>query len=113
MKEDGLFCSGIQYGRPFKKSWFFLTRKGWVLSPAYDINPNPNGAGLSLNITKSDNSLDYDLCLSVSKYFRWDLQEAKAYIFLVREKLTAWPSLAKQLKISKLEQNFMQSAFNC
>jgi len=36
---------------------FLLTERGWILSPAYDINPNETGLGLSLNISESDNSL--------------------------------------------------------
>jgi len=41
-----------------------------VLSPAYDINPNPAGpAGLTLNIDDADNSLNIDLAMSVAPYF--------------------------------------------
>lgn len=39
---------------------FSLTNKGWQLSPAYDINPDENGTGLTLNISENDNSLDFD-----------------------------------------------------
>jgi len=35
-----------------------LTEKGWILSPAFDINPNEDGSGLSLNISLDDNSLE-------------------------------------------------------
>jgi len=31
---------------------FLLTKNGWKLSPAFDINPNENGVGLSLNISE-------------------------------------------------------------
>ncbi len=41
---------------------FLLTPAGWVLSPAYDINPNPAGpAGLTLNIDEVDNSLNISI----------------------------------------------------
>ena len=78
---------------------FILTRKGWNLSPAYDINPNENGTGLSLNINENDNSLDYDLCLSIAEYFRWDLKDAKSYIKKVRREISSWKTIADELQI--------------
>jgi len=92
---------------------FLLTRKGWKLSPAYDVNANENGSGLSLNISEDDNSLDYDLCLSVAVYFRWQLNDAQAFVNATKKEVAKWSILAKQLKISRNEQNFMEAAFNC
>ncbi len=91
---------------------FILSRKGWNLSPAYDINPNENGTGLSLNISENDNSLDYDLCLSVAGYFRWELEDAKSYIAKVREEISSWNNIAKEFGISNKERSFMAQAFN-
>ncbi len=90
---------------------FILSRKGWILSPAYDINPNEDGVGLSLNISEEDNSLDFDLCLSVAEYFRWNLEEAKPYIKEVTKEIALWSDIAKELQISKKEQQFMERAF--
>ena len=56
---------------------FLLTHQGWKLSPAYDINPNPGGRGLALNISASDNSLNLDLALSVAPLFRVKMQQAQ------------------------------------
>jgi serine/threonine-protein kinase HipA len=49
---------------------FILTEKGWVLSPAYDINPSIDKDGLALNIDMYNNALDYDLAKSVGAFFR-------------------------------------------
>jgi serine/threonine-protein kinase HipA len=49
---------------------FLLKPKGWRPTPAYDIKPNENGTGLSLNISNDDNSLDFGLCLDFAGYFR-------------------------------------------
>jgi serine/threonine-protein kinase HipA len=49
---------------------FMLTKRGWRLSPAYDVNPVARGNGLALNISKDDNSQDLDLVLSIAPYFR-------------------------------------------
>jgi len=91
---------------------FILTRKGWNLSPAYDINPNESGTGLSLNISENDNILDYDLCLSIAEYFGWELKDAKSYISKVRKEISSWSKIANEFKISNKEQSFMEKAFN-
>jgi serine/threonine-protein kinase HipA len=48
---------------------FIYQSGGWVLSPAYDINPVTPANGLHLNITSDDNSLDYGLAFEVIKFF--------------------------------------------
>jgi serine/threonine-protein kinase HipA len=82
------------------------------LSPAYDINPNESGAGLSLNISKNDNSLVYHLCLSITEYFRWELKNAKTYIANVSKEISSWSRIANEFKISNREQSFIEQAFN-
>jgi serine/threonine-protein kinase HipA len=49
---------------------FILTKNGWILSPAYDMNPNEYGAELCLNITDNNNSLDLDLAMEIADYCR-------------------------------------------
>ena len=49
---------------------FILSEIGWLLSPAYDINPVETGTGLKLNISDNDNSLDIDLAMEVHEFFR-------------------------------------------
>jgi len=49
---------------------FILTREGWILSPAFDINPVETGSGLKLNISETDNALDLRLPLEVHEYSR-------------------------------------------
>jgi serine/threonine-protein kinase HipA len=56
----------------FQSHGFLLSKNGWRLSLAYDINPIEKGTGLSLNISEDDNSLDFDLCIEVIDYFRWE-----------------------------------------
>ena len=49
---------------------FLLTKNGWKLSPAYDLNPIVGKHGLHLNITDADNALDYQLAFDVKDFFR-------------------------------------------
>ncbi len=37
---------------------FLLTKQGWLLSPAYDINPSTEKNGLALNIDIDNNALE-------------------------------------------------------
>ena len=48
---------------------FLLQPHGWVLSPAFDINPVADGHGLKLNISETDNSQDLALVKEVAQYF--------------------------------------------
>ncbi len=90
---------------------FLLTDKGWRLSPAYDLNPNEYGTGLSLNISEKDNSLDLDLAKSVAEYFRVENSKAKKIINKVKDSVSGWRSVAKGVGLSKSEQDMMSSAF--
>ena len=64
---------------------FLLTPQGWILSPAFDVNPVYQGKGLTLNISETDNSLDFDLASSVAKYFRVPGNKATAIISTVQQ----------------------------
>jgi serine/threonine-protein kinase HipA len=90
---------------------FILTEKGWVLSPAFDINPNESGTGLNLNISESDNSLNFDLALDVAGYFRLDKSKAEKIISDIKSKVSKWQSVADIYKIPKSEQLIMEKAF--
>jgi serine/threonine-protein kinase HipA len=90
---------------------FILTEKGWVLSPAFDINPNESGTGLNLNISESDNSLNYDLALEVAEYFRLDKSKAEKIISEIKSKVQDWKAIADKYDIPKSEQLIMEKAF--
>jgi len=90
---------------------FILTEKGWILSPAYDINPNELGTGLSLNISDSDNSLEFDLALEVAENFRLKKDKSEEIINDIKSKVSKWKTVADKFGISKTEQAMMDKAF--
>lgn len=90
---------------------FILTEKGWLLSPAYDINPNEQGTGLNLNISDTDNSLNYDLAIEVAEYFRLKKDKAQKIIADIKTKVNEWRQVAEKFGISKTEQSMMAKAF--
>lgn len=90
---------------------FLLEPEGWKLSPAYDINPDPTGTGLSLNISEIDNSLNLELAMEVAGYFRIESDEARAIITQIKEAVSDWQSIATEFGISRNEQEAMSPAF--
>jgi serine/threonine-protein kinase HipA len=90
---------------------FLLTERGWILSPAYDINPVETGTGLKLNISENDNALDLGLAMQVAGYFRIVDQKASKIMDHVKKSVEGWRQLAEKYKISKTEQAIMAKAF--
>jgi serine/threonine-protein kinase HipA len=90
---------------------FILTPKGWRLSPAYDVNPIYYGKGLTLNISETDNSLDFDLATSVADYFRVNNDIATQIIANVKNVVKDWYNLAQTYEIGKSEIEIMCQAF--
>lgn len=90
---------------------FLLTPEGWILSPAYDINPVEIGTGLKLNISEDDNALDLGLAKSVASYFRLTAEEADVIIEEVLSATRQWKTLAQKHGLSRLEQELKESAF--
>lgn len=90
---------------------FILTDNGWILSPAYDINPVETGTGLKLNISENDNSLDIDLALSVCEYFWLKEKEAVIIIDQVKSATEKWREVAKRYNLSNQEIELKKMAF--
>jgi serine/threonine-protein kinase HipA len=86
--------------------------RGWKLSPAYDINPSPDGgAGLKLNVNQDSNDLDVDLALSVADVFRLSAEEANAIAVSIKAVASQWRTVAQALGLSRREISDMEHAF--
>jgi len=92
---------------------FILKEKGWVLSPAYDLNPSIEKDGLSLNIDMDDNALDFDLARNVGKFFRLSNEEMKSILDEVLNVVKDWKSIAEKIGITNRELEIMSPAFRC
>lgn len=90
---------------------FILSDKGWLLSPAYDINPSIDKNGLSLNIDMDNNDLDIELAKSVGEYFRFNNTAMNNSIEEVKLGVKQWKILANEIGISKFELEIMSGAF--
>ncbi len=91
---------------------FILTEKGWILSPAFDINPNEDGSGLALNISLDDNSLNLDVPLELVEYFRLNKKIGLKIIEQIRKSVASWHNFANKYQITKSEQILMAKVFD-
>jgi serine/threonine-protein kinase HipA len=90
---------------------FLLERRGWRLSPLFDVNPDPDGYGLSLNVSEDDNALDFDLALNQSRYFGLSGKEAHVRLQTITGVVAGWRRAASSLGISPSAIRFMDAAF--
>ena len=91
---------------------FIMSKDGWKLSPAYDINPNIYGTELSLYVSQYDSTIDFELALETAKHYDLSHQEAKSYINNVKDIVQKnWVSLATKYSISRSEIERVEPAF--
>lgn len=90
---------------------FMLTTKGWALAPAYDVNADPGGEGLKLNISESDNAQDLELTLEVAPFFRVKAPRAEEIVDEVVASVRSWRTVASARGISKASQDRFRRAF--
>jgi len=91
---------------------FILTKEGWILSPAYDLNPSIDKDGLALNIDTNNNNLDFELAKSVGEYFRLNKTQMDIIINQIVTVVIDWKAIATTIGISRAEQKLMEKAFN-
>lgn len=90
---------------------FIIKDNQWRLSPAYDINPSTDKNGLALNIDLYNNSLDFDLAMSVGEYFQLNAEKMKTIIREVCTAVSQWDNVADNIGISRAEKELMRQAF--
>ena len=90
---------------------FMLTPTGWVLSPAYDINPVETGYGLKLNVSEDDNAIDLNLAKSVAPYFRLKADQAEQIVSEVKAAVRQWGDLATTVGLPRTEIELKSNAF--
>lgn len=86
----------------FRNHGFLLTKRGWTLSPAFDMNPS-NSLFQSLLITPTTNKASIDELLKASDYFFIDKADANAIVDEVKNAVSGWKAITRQLNIPKSE----------
>ena len=90
---------------------FVLGPNGWTLAPAYDLNPDPYGDGLKLNISETDNTQTLDLLREVAPFFRVKAARADEILDEVVVAVRGWPEVAASLRLRRAARDRMSRAF--
>jgi serine/threonine-protein kinase HipA len=90
---------------------FILKDNGWRLSPAYDMNPNEMGNGLTLNISENSNDLDISLALKTAYLYQLKSDNAESILQQMHQEISNWPSVAKKFGITNSEIEQTKRAF--
>jgi serine/threonine-protein kinase HipA len=90
---------------------FMLTPLGWRLSPAYDMNPNEMGNGLTLNISENSNELDLTLAFETAQLYQLKSDRAESILEEMIDEISNWRVIAKKFGISKSEIEQTKRAF--
>lgn len=94
----------------------FLHSRGdaWTLSPAFDLNPNPDPGpkNLSTAITESDTAATIENLMTVAPFFRLAEEEAVAALAEVAAATRQWQYVADKAGLSATEIAAMSPAFD-
>jgi serine/threonine-protein kinase HipA len=85
----------------------------WSLSPAFDLNPNPDPGPkeLSTAIDFSDTRASVDTLMEVAEYFRLNADEANNVLTRVSSAVGRWRAVAATHGLQQADINAMEPAF--
>ena len=84
----------------FRNHGFLLTRKGWILSPAYDINPTLSNHQ-SLLIDRDTSESNLDILLEAATCYMLSKDRATTIINEVKTAMQSWSEEARRLGLAK------------
>ena len=90
---------------------FFVEPRGLVLSPAFDMNPNPERSELSLAIDEANATCDVEVALKAAGSYDLTAGQAAAIVKEVRASVATWRDEASKLDLSRTEQERLGGAF--
>jgi serine/threonine-protein kinase HipA len=90
-----------------------LSTSGWSLSPAFDLNPNPQPGRKRFSTVIDEQRADeeIELAIELADLFRLTPKEAGAVITDVAEVTSGWRSVAATVGLTRIEMDRMGAAF--
>ena len=95
----------------FRNHGFLLTRKGWELSPAYDINPTLSD-NQSLLINRDTSEADLKILLRSAEDYMLAPEKAQRIIEEVRTAMRPWRSEARKLGLPQRDIDMLAPKFD-
>ena len=90
---------------------FILGKKGWRLSPAFDVNPSIDKATHVLNIDDVDNRPSLRTLAGTAAFYRLTQDQAGVMIDEVVAVVATWRSVARRAKMAAADIELSASAF--
>lgn len=91
---------------------FLRLGNGWALSPAFDVNPNPDKREHVLTIDGADTSPDSGLLFASAAFYRLKPRAAMAIAEQVRQAVREWNTQAKALGLNRGEIEQMRAVID-
>lgn len=88
---------------------------GWVLSPAFDLNPTPTDERprvLATNIDEHDATASLELALATAGYYGLGPRQARRIAGEVGKAVETWREVAAQMGATRRQADRMESAFS-
>ncbi len=95
----------------FRNHGFLLTPKGWVLSPAYDMNPTLNQYH-SLLITRDSNKSDLNVLIDASDDYMLMPNDRDEIIDEVITAMRSWKDIATSLNLPRRDISMFEPVFD-
>jgi serine/threonine-protein kinase HipA len=90
---------------------FLLTRTGWRLAPAFDLNPNTERADHVLNIDESDNRPSLATVIETSEWYVGSKDRGRVIVTEILHETRRWRQAAHALKIARADIELTATAF--
>ncbi len=91
---------------------FLREGNGWVLTPAFDVNPNPDRGEHVLTIDGNNASPDSSLLMATAEFYRLAPKAANKVELEVRYAVRGWDKKAKEMGLRNSEIELMKSVIN-
>lgn len=91
---------------------FLREPTGWVLAPAFDVNPNPDKDVHVLALDEADPTPDTSTLMANHPYFRLDGDRARAILEQVRSATRQWRVIARESRARANEISLMEAVID-
>jgi serine/threonine-protein kinase HipA len=90
------------------------SRRGWRLSPVFDINPNPDSGKKRVTgiLGETRGEAQLDALREIGELFRVEQRDRKQIEIEVREAVSQWPTYATRNGLAEKEKDRMSAAFD-
>lgn len=91
---------------------FLREPTGWALSPAFDVNPNPDKDVHVLALDDADPTPDTAVLVAQHAFFRLDIARARGIVEQLRQATRNWAQVARELGAGRSDLDLMSAVID-